>query len=67
MNLYKCAIMSGFCKSGHICNCEANDVGVVHNKQMNCLCIYRCLLTDYLHGKAAELLYAWLTAEITGQ
>ena len=36
-------------------NCKANDVGVVNNERMNPLRVYRCLLTNCLHGKAAEL------------
>ena len=34
-------------------NCEANDVGVVHNEWMNYLRVYRRFLTNHLHGKAA--------------
>ena len=39
-------------------NCEANDVGPVYAY------VYKCLLTNYLHGKAAER--AVLTARLTG-
>ena len=35
-------------------NCNVYDVGVVHNEQMNHLCVYRRLLTQRLHGKAAD-------------
>ena len=38
--------------------CEANSLGVVwcsSNEQTNRLRVYRCLLTNRLHGKAAEL------------
>ena len=44
-----------------IYSCEANSLGVVwysYNKQINRLCVYRCLLTNHLHGKAAELCLA---------
>ena len=39
-------------------NCEANDLGVVwcsYNERTNRLHVYRRLLTNRLHGKAAEL------------
>ena len=39
-------------------NCEANSLSVVwcsYNEQTNRLCGYRHLLTNRLHGKAAEL------------
>ena len=42
-------------------NCEANDLGMVwcsYNKRMNRLCVYRYLLTNRVHGKAAELCLA---------
>ena len=40
-------------------NCKANNIGgVVYNERMNHLRVYRCLLTDRLHGKAAELCLA---------
>ena len=41
-----------------IYSCEANSLGVVscsYNERTNHLCVYRCLLTNRLHGKAAEL------------
>ena len=44
----------------HIYSCEANSLGVVscsYNERTNRLHVYRCLLTNRLHGKAAEL---WL-------
>ena len=50
-----------FSPSIEIRNCEANDLGVVwcsYNEQTNRLHIYRCLLTNRLHGKAAELCLA---------
>ena len=37
---------------------EANYVGEVHNEWTNCLRVYRHLLTNSLHGKAAELCLA---------
>ena len=48
-------------------NCEANnvgccyDVGCCYNDWKNHLRVYRCLLTNRLHGKAAEicLAYSW--------
>ena len=51
-------------------NCEASSLGVVwcsyNHKQTNRLRVYRRLLTNHLHGKAAELrTYVWLTVEIT--
>ena len=42
-------------------NCKANDLGVVwcsYNEQTNRLRVYRHLLTNRLHGKAAELCLA---------
>ena len=42
-------------------NCEANDLGLVtcsYNKRTNRLRVYRRLLTNRLHGKAAELCLA---------
>ena len=42
-------------------NCEANDLGVVmccYYKWTNRLRVYRRLLTNRLHGKAAELCLA---------
>ena len=39
-------------------NCEANSLGVVwcsYNEWTNRLHVYRCLLINRLHGKAAEL------------
>ena len=39
----------------------ANNLGVVwcsNNEQTNPLCVYRCFLTNRLHGKAAELCLA---------
>ena len=42
-------------------NCKANDLGVVwcsYNEQTKPLCVYRRLLTNHLHGKAAELCLA---------
>ena len=42
----------------HFYNCKANDLGVVwcsYNKRTNRLHVYRHLLTNCLHGKAAEL------------
>ena len=42
-------------------NCEAKDLGVVwysYNEQIDRLHIYRRLLTNHLHGKAAELCLA---------
>ena len=39
-------------------NSKANDLGVVwcsYSEQTNRLPVYRCLLTNRLHGKAAEL------------
>ena len=47
--------------------CKANSLVVVwcnYNKWTNHLRIYRRLLTNHLHGKAAELC-VWVTAEIT--
>ena len=44
-----------------IYSCEANSLGVVRcsfNERRNCLRVYRCLLTNRLHGKAAELCLA---------
>ena len=37
---------------------EANYVGEVHNEWTNRLRVYRHLLTNSLHGKAAELCLA---------
>ena len=53
-----------------IYSCEANGIGcgVVYcnyNEQTNHLRVYRCLLTNRLHGKAAELRILGLTAGIT--
>ena len=42
-------------------NCEANRLGVLwcsYYEQTNLLHVYRCLLTNHLHGKAAELCLA---------
>ena len=42
-------------------NCEANDLGVVwcsYNKWINHLRVYRHLLTNRLHDKAAEVCLA---------
>ena len=42
-------------------NCKANDLGVVwcsYNEQTNHLRVYRCLITNRLHIKAAELCLA---------
>ena len=39
-------------------NCETNSVVVVYNEWTNCLYVYRHLLTNRLHGKAAELCLA---------
>ena len=42
-------------------NCEANSLGVAwysYNEWTNCLHVYRHLLTNRLHGKAAELCLA---------
>ena len=42
-------------------SCEANSLGVVwcsYNEQTNHLRVYRHLLTNRLHGKAAELCLA---------
>ena len=39
-------------------NCEANSLGVAwcsYNEWTNPLRVYRCLLTNRLHGKAAKL------------
>ena len=36
-------------------NCKANNVGVVCNEPMSHLHVYRRLLTNCWHGKAAEL------------
>ena len=47
--------------NANIYNCEANDLGVVmcsYNKWTNRLRVYRCLLTNHLHDKAAELCLA---------
>ena len=44
-----------------IYSCEANSLGVVwcsYNEQTNRLRVYICLLTNRLHGKAAELCLA---------
>ena len=44
-----------------IYSCEANGLGVVscsYNKRTNRLRVYRCLLTNRLHSKAAELCLA---------
>ena len=44
-----------------IYSCKANGLGVVlcsYNERTNCLRVYRCLLTNHLHGKAAELCLA---------
>ena len=49
-----------------ICSCEANGLGVVwcsYNERTNRLRVYRSLLTNRLHGKAAELCLT--TAELT--
>ena len=35
-------------------NCNTNNVGVVHDEWANYLHVYRCLLTNHLHDKAAE-------------
>ena len=43
-----------------IYSCEANSLGVVwcsYNEQTNLLCAYRCLFTNCLRGKAAELCF----------
>ena len=42
-------------------SCEANGFGLVlcsYNERTNRLCVYRHLLTNRLHGKAAELCLA---------
>ena len=42
-------------------NCKANSLGVVwcsYNERTNCLRVDRHLLTNRLHGKAAELCLA---------
>ena len=42
-------------------SCEANGLVVVlysYNERTNCLRVYRRLLTNHLHGKAAELCLA---------
>ena len=44
-----------------IYSCEANRLGVLscsYNERTNCLRVYRGLLTNHLHGKAAELCLA---------
>ena len=44
-----------------IYSCKANSLGVVwcsFNEQTNRLRVYRCLLTNRLHGKSAELCLA---------
>ena len=44
-----------------IYSCKANSLGVVwcsYNELTNHLHVYRCLLTNRLHGKAAELCLA---------
>ena len=44
-----------------IYSCEATSLGVVwcsYNERTNRLRVYRCLLTNYLHGKEAELCLA---------
>ena len=38
-----------------IYSCEANSLWCSYNEQTNRLRVYRCLLTNRLHGKAAEL------------
>ena len=39
-------------------NCKANDMSVVYNEQMNHLHVYRRLLTNPSHSKAATLCLA---------
>ena len=42
-------------------SCEANSFGVVwcsYNERINHFLVYRRLLTNHLHGKAAELCLA---------
>ena len=39
-------------------DCKANVVDVVYNELMNRVDVYRRLLTNRLHGKAAELYLA---------
>ena len=47
-----------FEKRNQVYNCEANNVGVVYNEQINLSSAYRHLLTNRLHCKAAELCLA---------
>ena len=62
---------AGLVLSGMVCfsieqrkqiySCKANSLGVVwysYNERTNCLRVYRCLLTNRLHGKVAELCLA---------
>ena len=51
-----------------IYSCEANGLGVVlcsYNERTNRLCVYICLLTNHLHGKAAELCLAEIRNRVT--
>ena len=61
LSMYMVRFSSSIEQQKHFIIAKLTDLGVVwcsYNEPTNCLCVYRCLLTKCLHGRAADLCLA---------